>query len=58
LTGWFGNYAANNFGQADVPLGLSNVVAIAAGAFHSFALRANGTVAGWGFDNLGLTHRG
>ncbi len=38
-------------GQGDVPAGLTNVVAIAAGWLHSLALQANGTVAAWGFDD-------
>lgn len=38
----------NQFGQADVPVGLSNVVAVAAGSLHSVALRADGTAVGWG----------
>jgi hypothetical protein len=38
----------SSHGQADVPAGLDNVVAIAAGGNHSLALRANGTVAAWG----------
>jgi hypothetical protein len=37
-----------NFGQAQVPVGLSNVVAIAGGAYHSLALQGNGTVVAWG----------
>ena len=40
----------NSFGQISVPPGLSNVVAIAAGAWHSLALRANGLVVSWGND--------
>jgi alpha-tubulin suppressor-like RCC1 family protein len=35
-------------GQTEVPLGLSNVVAVAAGYDHSLALRSDGTVAAWG----------
>lgn len=35
-------------GQTNVPVGLTNVVAIAAGASHSLALLANGTVVSWG----------
>jgi alpha-tubulin suppressor-like RCC1 family protein len=35
------------FGDNKVPPGLSDVVAIAAGGFHSLALRRNGTVVGW-----------
>lgn len=33
--------------------GLSNVVSIATGAGHGLALQQNGTVFGWGFNNLG-----
>ncbi len=35
-------------GQTDVPLSLTNVVAIAAGAAHSLALQGDGTVVAWG----------
>jgi hypothetical protein len=35
-------------GQTNIPLGLTNVAAIAAGAYHSLALKSDGTVAGWG----------
>jgi hypothetical protein len=35
-----------------VPPGLSNVVAIAAGEYHSLAIKSDGTIVGWG-DNLG-----
>ena len=38
----------NSYGQADVPLGLINVMAIAAGDIHSLALQSNGTVVAWG----------
>ncbi len=37
-----------SFGQAIVPSGLTNVVAIAAGGFHNLALKADGTVVAWG----------
>src|SRR5205823_6853641 len=33
--------------------GLSNAVAIAAGDYYGLALRADGTVAGWGFNRSG-----
>lgn len=35
------------------PAGLTNVVAIAAGAYHSLALKNDGTVVAWGWDNGG-----
>ena len=35
-------------GQTNIPLGLTNVTAIAAGAYHSLALKSDGTVVGWG----------
>jgi alpha-tubulin suppressor-like RCC1 family protein len=47
VPGWAG------FGQATIPSGLSNVMAIAAGAWHSLALQSNGTVVAWGLDDRG-----
>ena len=44
-----------NGAETTIPIGLSNVVAIAAGSFHSLALRADGTVVGWGGDSHGQT---
>jgi alpha-tubulin suppressor-like RCC1 family protein len=38
----------NASGKTNVPPSATNVVAIAAGEFHSLALRADGTVIGWG----------
>ena len=43
---WHGVMTAK--GQSDVPAGLSNVVAVAAGGQHSLALKADGTVVAWG----------
>ena len=41
----------NGYGQTTVPVGLSNVVTVAAGYHHSLALRADGTVVAWGSLN-------
>lgn len=41
--------------QTDVPAGLSNVVAIAAGTDHSVAIRRDGTVVAWGLNHFGQT---
>jgi hypothetical protein len=38
---------SSSFRVADVPAGLDDVVAVAAGGYHSLALRADGTVVGW-----------
>lgn len=46
---WGGNAA----GQCDVPFGLAEVIAVAAGESHSLALKSDGTVVGWGFDVYG-----
>ena len=46
----------NNYGQTNVPPGLSNVVAVAAGYYHNVALRADGSVAAWGYNSYGQTN--
>jgi Concanavalin A-like lectin/glucanases superfamily/Immunoglobulin domain/Regulator of chromosome condensation (RCC1) repeat len=38
------------FGQANVPPGLTSVVAIAAGGYWSVALNSNRTITGWGWN--------
>ena len=46
--------AQNNnidYGQSLVPAGLTNVVAIAGGGWHSLAVKADGTLIGWGRNN-------
>jgi hypothetical protein len=37
-----------DFGQCDVPSGLTGVTAVAGGSFHSLALKGDGTVVAWG----------
>ena len=49
--------ATNSVVPIHVP-GLNNVVAIAAGAYHTLALLANGTVITWGFDADGQLGNG
>jgi len=45
----------NNDGQTSVLAGLSGVVAIAAGGYHTVALKLNGTVRAWGYEASGQT---
>jgi hypothetical protein len=40
-------------GQTEVPAGLSGVVQVAAGGYHSVAVRGNGTVVAWGENDFG-----
>ena len=41
-------WGRDDYTQTDIPAGLSSVVAVAAGFYHSLALKADGTVAAWG----------
>ncbi len=45
----------NGFGQTNIPVGLSNVVAIAAGLDYNLALKSDGTVTAWGYNAHGQT---
>jgi alpha-tubulin suppressor-like RCC1 family protein/sugar lactone lactonase YvrE len=49
VVGW----GYDNFGQSDPPSTLTNATSISAGAYHSLALRADGTVAAWGNNDSG-----
>ena len=40
-------------GQANPPFGLSNVIGLAAGIYHSLAVRRDGSVVAWGDDSAG-----
>jgi uncharacterized lipoprotein YddW (UPF0748 family) len=43
----------NSFGQCNIPESATNVVAVAAGGWHTLALRADGVVVGWGDNSYG-----
>jgi len=45
----------NGQGQTDVPAGLTDVVAVAAGIWHAVALKSDGTVVAWGDNTDGQT---
>src|SRR5512139_3110677 len=49
------SWGGNEYGQCEVPNDLTNAVAVSAGAFHSLALRADGTVVAWGSVGHGGT---
>jgi hypothetical protein len=46
-------WGSNDSGEGRVPSGLSGVKAIAAGEYHTVALKADGTVAAWGMNDTG-----
>ena len=43
-------WGLNNYGQLNVPVGLSGVIAIAAADLHTVALTSDGTVVAWGIN--------
>ena len=49
-------WGRNDWGQATVPAGLSDVTAIAAGYDHSLALKSDGTVVAWGRNDYGQSN--
>lgn len=46
----------NTYGQTNIMADTTGVVAVAAGGYHSLALRADGTVAAWGMNMYGETN--
>lgn len=46
-------WGSNQYGQTDVPEGLTGVIAVAAGSHHSLALTEEGTVVAWGDNRSG-----
>ncbi|MBI5686229.1 MAG: hypothetical protein HZC54_14245 [Verrucomicrobia bacterium] len=49
-------WGANDFGQTNVPAGLTGVAAITAGEGCNMALRSDGTVVAWGYNVNGATN--
>jgi hypothetical protein len=43
----------NDYGQSIIPTDLTNAVMVAGGWWHSLAVKADGTLEGWGDDSLG-----
>jgi alpha-tubulin suppressor-like RCC1 family protein len=46
-------WGLNTNGQCGVPVGLGPVITVAAGSYHSLALKEDGTVAAWGSNSSG-----
>jgi hypothetical protein len=53
ITVWGGQPA---YKLTPVPTDLTNIVAVAAGAYHSLALKSDGTVVAWGWNVYGQTN--
>ena len=49
-------WGANTSGESNVPAGLTNAIAVAGGAAHSLALKADGTLIAWGNGSSGKTN--
>src|SRR5438477_5683300 len=49
-------WGSNASSLTNVPLALTNVVAVSAGGDHALALRSDGTLFGWGMNTYGQTN--
>lgn len=47
------SWGSGPYGEMDVPAGLNDPAAVAAGEFHRLALRTDGTVVAWGYNKWG-----
>ncbi len=56
LSGTVVAWGDNSYGQTNVPSGLTNVIAVAAGYYFSMALKNDGTVTVWGDNSAGETN--
>ena len=56
MRAWGDYWEGSGWAAATVPPGLTNVTAIAAGTFHSLALKSDGTVIAWGINSYGQTN--
>ena len=45
-----------HYGQSRIPAGLSNIIALAGGGYHSLALKSDGRVVAWGWNGIGQTN--
>ena len=45
-----GAWGDNEVGEITVPAGLTDVVTIATGGYHTIALKSNGTLVAWGVN--------
>lgn len=52
-TGRFVGWGQSAYGQITAPDSNADIVAISAGAYHTLALRADGTVSAWGYNGYG-----
>lgn len=53
LPSWVLAWGDNTGGQTNIPAGIDDAVAIAAGDFHSILLRQDGSLMGWGYNGDG-----
>src|SRR5947208_10170618 len=53
---WRGALLRTIMAKTNVPAGLSGVTAVAAGEWHSLALKSDGTVVAWGNNGIGQTN--